>query len=248
MKSWRALGERTSFRLRSDIGTRLVAAAESFIDLPVDLFEQLGRERDTVALLALGQRRQESSSAVPLVEERQPARHSSANPRPAVVTLPLAQGRDRSAAWLADLPGDTPPSEAGNEPRRRHRTGAAMVDEEARRTMVHRLRHGATGQGDGTDGYAVRDRETVERFLARHRFLVPVLGEARHSIAAIFGPETPVRLELVTDPEEGDSALFARIETTLPVPAALDRLNRLSDDWWLDALPAAQGFLHIDVE
>jgi hypothetical protein len=104
------------------------------------------------------------------------------------------------------------------------------------------------GQGDGTEGYAVRDRETVERFIARHRFLVPVLDEARHAIAAVFGPETPVRLELSTDPEEGDTTLFARIETPLPIHAALDRLNRLSDDWWLDAMPAARGLLHVDVE
>ena len=103
------------------------------------------------------------------------------------------------------------------------------------------------GQGDGTEGYAVRDRRTVERFLARHRFLVPVLREARQSIAETFGPETPVILEVSTDPEKGDSALFARIETALPVPAALDRLNRLYDVWWLDALPAARGFLHVDV-
>ncbi len=105
-----------------------------------------------------------------------------------------------------------------------------------------------TGRGDGTHGYTVRDRETVERFLARDGFLVPVLDEARHAIAAVFGAETPVSLELVTDPEEGDSALFARIETPLPVPAALDRLNPLYDEWWMDALPAARGFLHVDVE
>lgn len=104
-----------------------------------------------------------------------------------------------------------------------------------------------SGRGDGTHGYTVRDRDMVERFLARHRFLVPVLQEARPAIAAAFGPETPVILELSTDPEEGDSALFARIETTLPVPTALDRLNRLYDDWWMDALPAAKGFLHVDV-
>ena len=122
-----------------------------------------------------------------------------------------------------------------------------MVDEEARRTMVQRLHRGVAGQGDGTDGYAVRDRRTAERFLARHRFLVPVLREARRSIAAMFGPETPVILEVSTDPEEGDSALFARIETALPDPAALDRLNRLYEEWWLDALPAAEGFLHVDV-
>nr|MBA3527782.1 hypothetical protein [Propionibacteriaceae bacterium] len=74
-----------------------------------------------------------------------------------------------------------------------------------------------------------------------------MLDEAREQIAGVFGPETPVGLELATDPEEGDSALFARIETPLPVDAALDRLNCLYDDWWLDALPEARGFLHVDV-
>jgi hypothetical protein len=53
---------------------------------------------------------------------------------------------------------------------------------------------------------------------------------------------------LATDSEEGDSALFARIETPLPPQAALDRLNRLYDDWRLAALPAARGLMHVDVE
>lgn len=106
---------------------------------------------------------------------------------------------------------------------------------------------GTTGLEGGRWGYIVRDRRTVERFLDRYDFLVPLLDEARVNIARVFGPETPAGLELVTDPEEGDSALFVRVETSLPPRSALDRLNVLFDDWWLDAMPAARGLVHVDV-
>lgn len=89
--------------------------------------------------------------------------------------------------------------------------------------------------------------ESVARFLRRHRHLRPLLDDLRREIDAHFGPGAPVILELATDPEEGDTALFARIRTELPVDHAMDRLDAIFDAWWLDNLPRAQGFLHIDV-
>jgi len=106
---------------------------------------------------------------------------------------------------------------------------------------------GTSGRGDGKYGYTERDQETVARSLSRHGFLLLLLDEARHAIAAAFSPGTLVILELSTDPEKGDSPLFARIEMAHPVPAASDRPNRVYDDRWLDALTAARGFLQIDV-
>ncbi len=57
----------------------------------------------------------------------------------------------------------------------------------------------------------------------------------------------PVRLEVVTDSEEGDSALYARILTALPAEEALQRLDALLEAWWLHSLPRARNLLHLDV-
>ena len=96
-------------------------------------------------------------------------------------------------------------------------------------------------------GYALTDAPAVLAFLDEHPQLRPLLDAARPHLAAAFGPEAPVILELATDPEEGDAALFARVETPLPPRAALARLDGFLDAWWLDALPESGGMLHFDV-
>ena len=46
----------------------------------------------------------------------------------------------------------------------------------------------------------------VDEFIQRHPYLAPVLRDLRREVDVRFGPWVPVRLEVVTDPEEGDSA------------------------------------------
>lgn len=89
--------------------------------------------------------------------------------------------------------------------------------------------------------------ESVARFVREHRLLEPLLHGLRHEVDARFGPGTPVRLDVVTDPEEGDVALFARIGAKLPVDEAVRRLDAFVDAWWLGRLPQADGLLHLDV-
>jgi len=99
----------------------------------------------------------------------------------------------------------------------------------------------------GAAGFDGAEDEVIARFLRQHRHLAPLLRDVRREVDAHFGPGTPVLLELATDPEEGDMALFALIRTKLSVDDALDRLDALFDAWWLDNLPRAQGLLHLDV-
>lgn len=89
--------------------------------------------------------------------------------------------------------------------------------------------------------------EPVTRFVQAHRHLRPLLHGLRREVDARFGPGTPVRLDLVTDPEEGDVALFARIGTALPVDEAVRRLDALVDGWWLGRSPRVRGLIHLDV-
>ena len=87
---------------------------------------------------------------------------------------------------------------------------------------------------DPRDPYDVRPAEfevqDVVRFLKLHPQVVPLLIEARPVLARHFGPDTPVRLEVVIDPEseaeDGDAQLFAMIQTRLTPEKAMPSLDR----------------------
>jgi len=97
--------------------------------------------------------------------------------------------------------------------------------------------------------YTFRRPEEVIEFLQAHPFLVPLLEEARSQIARYFGLSPKVILEVVTDPEaENDRELFALVQTTLAADEALCCLDRLDQEWWLDASDQAHCLLNIDVE
>jgi hypothetical protein len=97
--------------------------------------------------------------------------------------------------------------------------------------------------------YNFRRPVEVKGFLAAHPFLVPLLVEAYGKIAAYFEPQPEVVLEVVTDPEaDDDRRLFVFIQTSLLPEEALDRLDRLDDDWWLDAGDRGEGKLCLHVE
>jgi len=97
--------------------------------------------------------------------------------------------------------------------------------------------------------YIFRRSPEVMEFLEAHPFLVPLLVEAHDKIGEYFGPQPEVVLEIVTDPEvDDDRELFAFIQTGLSPEQALDKLERLDDDWWLDAADRSEGKLCLHVE
>jgi len=97
--------------------------------------------------------------------------------------------------------------------------------------------------------YIFRRRDEVISFLWAHPFLVPLLLEAHGKIAEHFGPSPEIVLEVVTDPEvENDRELFALVQTCLSPNEALYRLDRLDQEWWLEASLQARCLLNIDVE
>ena len=96
--------------------------------------------------------------------------------------------------------------------------------------------------------YTFRKREEVLWFLESYPFLVSLLLEAYDNIGSYF-PYTQIFLEVVTDPEASDDyQLVIFIATNFAPDEALGRLERLDEDWWLDALDQAQGKLCINVE
>ncbi len=96
--------------------------------------------------------------------------------------------------------------------------------------------------------YIFREANEVTSFLEENPFLIPLLQEARMHIKRYF-PASDVVLEVVTDPEiMGEKDLVAFIVVELDVDEACDTLDRLDDEWWLDASDRAQGQFHIALE
>lgn len=96
--------------------------------------------------------------------------------------------------------------------------------------------------------YVFQDGQKVRTFLRQHPYLVPLLVEAREAIAAFFGGNTPVSLEVVVDPEaEGDPELYAQIHTAAGSSEALRALRCLDEGWWLRTLDRARCLLTITV-
>lgn len=105
-------------------------------------------------------------------------------------------------------------------------------------------------QSSADDLHEAYDQSTdpaVVTYLRQHAWLVPLLQQAPVEIDRQFGPNTRVLLEVVTDPEEGDQALFARIRTSLAPADAMRRLDAFWDTWWFKALPKDGHLLHFDI-
>lgn len=92
-----------------------------------------------------------------------------------------------------------------------------------------------------------RDLE-AEAYLNQYPQLRPVLAELRRRVADLFG-QTELRLEMFTDPEDGNDSgkLFALIPTTLSASDACPLLDRLDGDWWLSQPTEIHRLMSVDV-
>ena len=96
--------------------------------------------------------------------------------------------------------------------------------------------------------YVFRDAQ-VRPFLQAHPQLTGLLLEAVPYLKEHFGPSPHVELEVIRDPEIGPTGeLIAYILTPLSVDEAQARLDRLDDEWLLDELDRADGFLNFSLE
>lgn len=82
-----------------------------------------------------------------------------------------------------------------------------------------------------------RHRPGVSLYLHEQPDLVPILLEAIDEHAVRFGPDTPIVLEVLTDPDEEDEVktLTAIIQTTLEPKQVIDLQHRFNDAWWREA-------------
>ena len=100
--------------------------------------------------------------------------------------------------------------------------------------------------------YTLANAEEVRRFLRVYPDAVDVLTEAIPHIERVFGLDTRVVLEVTFDPDsekpQDSEELFADIQTSLPVDAALAQLHKLDQDWFLSQLGRVKGRLNFSLE
>jgi hypothetical protein len=95
--------------------------------------------------------------------------------------------------------------------------------------------------------YTLKTAADVYDFIGNNPYLLPLLMEAYHRIRNYF-PSEILFLEVVTDPDEiGDKQLVIYICTDLSPQDAIDKLDQLDDNWWLNAFDASDLKLLIQV-
>lgn len=99
------------------------------------------------------------------------------------------------------------------------------------------------------EDYEVRDGARTRAFLVEHRFLEPLLEEARVALRDVFGDEARPAVELFVDEEEPEHReLFVLVPTRLEPPAARELLRRFKSSWWAEARERARRKLAFDLE
>lgn len=96
--------------------------------------------------------------------------------------------------------------------------------------------------------YSFRDRNTVVDWLEKYPFLVPLLFEAPSHIRKYF-PDEPLFLEVCFDPEIAElTQLVAYIATDPDVDEAMERLDRLAEEWWLEVIDQGEWKMDVNIE
>jgi hypothetical protein len=96
--------------------------------------------------------------------------------------------------------------------------------------------------------YEIENPDEVEAYVAELPSVTAILAEAPNEIQAVFGNQSPPRLRLTWDPEDGDCWLFVRIPVEDEGPAALPLIEALEQRWWLDRMTATDATLGFGVE
>jgi|GEM_PF-2399064 len=99
------------------------------------------------------------------------------------------------------------------------------------------------------DLYSSDDWSQVGEFLLQHPALAPLLLEAHPHLEEIFPEARTISLSLIPGYEEDEHpSLYADIITTSDPMVAFKQMERFEEEWWLDVLDSAGGYLRFSVE
>ena len=81
------------------------------------------------------------------------------------------------------------------------------------------------------------DCSRIRAFMRQYPIIPCLLLDAEPHLRRYFGPQVRVNLRLLYDPDasNGEPMLYAHIETELPAGEKVRQLDRLEDEWWIDA-------------
>ena len=96
--------------------------------------------------------------------------------------------------------------------------------------------------------YQIENPDEVDAYVAEHPSVMAILDEAPNEIRAVFRNETPPRLQLEWNPEDGDCWLFVGIPVLDEGPSALPLIDALERRWWLNRMTATDATVVFDVE
>src|SRR5438132_12830376 len=86
------------------------------------------------------------------------------------------------------------------------------------------------------DEYSLRDPHAISEFICRSPDVLAILKEAPNRIRPVFGADSKLALELITEPESRSALeLFLLIVTNDDPESALSKLELLDRTWWLQS-------------
>ncbi|MFA5646303.1 MAG: hypothetical protein WDA18_08120 [Candidatus Ratteibacteria bacterium] len=96
--------------------------------------------------------------------------------------------------------------------------------------------------------YTFRHYDIVQEYLNSNKLLYPILTEAADKIKHFF-PESSLFLEVISNPEEeSDTHLVLFIKTDLPPVEAIEKLDQLDEEWFLNFPADIMNNLSINLE
>lgn len=96
------------------------------------------------------------------------------------------------------------------------------------------------------DFCAFRNEIQVSSFLRTHAYLIDIIFEAIAHVTTTFPTEVTLELEIFVDPEAEDRPqLFLLVGDFYNADRTVQLLEKLYDEWWLDAMPRARGKMTI---
>jgi hypothetical protein len=96
--------------------------------------------------------------------------------------------------------------------------------------------------------YEYRNGDEVTHYLQSYPKLIDFLQESYRHLLKQFGATAKYALEVVRDPEAQYKQLVVYINTSLPVDAALNRLDQLDHEWFLGHVKSIGHLINFNLE
>ncbi|EMS79195.1 hypothetical protein [Desulfotignum phosphitoxidans] len=98
------------------------------------------------------------------------------------------------------------------------------------------------------DNFDLIDTGAVELFLTEHPEIIPTVNESFYKIKEYFPEDINLTLEIFTDPESSQKSLLLRIFSKLPVEEAMEKLEALDRNWFLEKFLSSDNLFSITLD